>query len=358
MTPRERVRAALRFETPDRIPRDLWTLPWAEQHYPAELAEIRRRFPPDIVTAPSPMLRSPRVSGDWYTPGMYIDEWGCRFHNIQAGAIGEVRDPVMKEIGSWREVAPPYETFRADRQRAIEEVNAFCRNTDAFVLAEACPRPWERYQFLRGSVNAMMDIATMEEDVSGLLDAIQRYYMEELDFWTDTDVDGVKFMDDWGAQDQLLISPALWRRVFKPLYREYAEIAHSRGKFIFMHSDGNSEQIFPDLAEIGIDAVNSQLFCMDLERIAREVKGKLTFWGEIDRQQILPSPDPEAGRSAVREVARHLYDPRGGIIAQLEFGLAANPDVVAAVYDEWEKISGGYTGTGLSSRDTPATRQP
>ncbi len=128
MTPRERVRAALRFQSPDRIPRDLWTLPWAERQFPDELAEIRRRFPPDIVTAPSPMLRSPRVSGDWYTPGTYIDEWGCRFHNIQAGAIGEVRDPLLTEIARWREVTPPYETFPADRRKAVEEVNGFCRN--------------------------------------------------------------------------------------------------------------------------------------------------------------------------------------------------------------------------------------
>jgi uroporphyrinogen-III decarboxylase len=188
-------------------------------------------------------------------------------------------------------------------------------------------------------MNAMMDIATMEEGVRELLDVIQRYYMEELELWTRTEVDGVKFMDDWGSQNQLLISPELWRKIFKPFYREYAELAHARGKFIFMHSDGNIEQIFPDLVEIGIDAVNSQLFCMDLKRIAREVKGKITFWGEIDRQHVLPSADPEAGRRAVHEVARHLYDPRGGIIAQLEFGLAANPAVVASVYDEWEKIT-------------------
>ena len=341
MTPRERVRAALRFQSPDRVPRDLWTLPWAERQFPDELAEIRRRFPPDIVTAPSPMVRSPRVSGDWYTPGTYVDEWGCRFHNIQAGAIGEVREPILMEIARWREVAPPYETFPTDRRKAADEVNAFCRTTDSFVLAEACPRPWERYQFLRGSANALMDIAVIEEGVSELLDAIQRYYMEELEFWTGTEIDGVKFMDDWGAQHQLLISPALWRKIFKPLYREYVEIAHARGKFIFMHSDGHIEQILPDLAEIGIDAVNSQLFCMNLERIARDVKGKITFWGEIDRQQVLPSVDPEAGRRAVRDVARHLYDPRGGIIAQLEFGLAANPEVVAAVYDEWDRVSEG-----------------
>jgi uroporphyrinogen decarboxylase len=338
MTPRERVRAALRFETPDRIPRDLWTLPWAERHFPDELAGILKRFPLDIVTAPSPMVRSPRLSGDQYTPGSYTDEWGCVFRSIQAGAIGEVRDPILTEISSWRDISPPYETFPADREKAIDEVNRFCRGTDAFVLAEPWARPWERFQFLRGSANAMADIATMEEGVPELLGVIQRYYMEELEFWTRTEVDAVRFMDDWGAQNRLLISPETWRRVFKPYYREYAQIAHTRGKFIFMHSDGNIEQIFPDLAEIGIDAVNSQLFCMDLERVARDVKGKITFWGEIDRQHILPSPDPDAGRRAVREVARHLYDPRGGIIAQLEFGLAANPAVVSSVYAEWEKI--------------------
>jgi len=249
-----------------------------------------------------------------------------------------VRDPILSELGGWRDVAPPYETFPADRRKAVEEVNTFCRETDAFVMAEGCPRPWERYQFLRGTANAMMDMASMEGGVSELLDAIQRYYLEQLEFWVGTDVDGVMFMDDWGSQSQLLISPASWRRIFKPLYREYVELAHGRGKFIFMHSDGNIEQILPDLAEIGVDAVNSQLFCMDLERIAREVKGRITFWGEIDRQHVLPSADPEAGRRAVREVARHLYDPRGGIIAQLEFGLAANPAVVASVYEEWERV--------------------
>ena len=339
MTPRERVRAALLFDSPDRVPRDLWTLPWAEKHFPAQLARILKRFPPDIVTAPSPMRRSPRIAGDPYTPGTYTDEWGCVFRNIQEGAIGEVKSPLVPEIGMWREVSPPYETFPEDRDRAIATVNQFCMATDAFVIGEACPRPWERYQFLRGSVNALMDIAAPEEGAAELLGEIQRYYMQELDFWTSTLVDGVKFMDDWGSQRQLLIAPEAWRRTFKPLYADYVGIAHGRGKFIFMHSDGNIEQILPDLAAIGVDAVNSQLFCMDMERIAREVRGKITFWGEIDRQHVLPAADPEAGRRAVREVARHLYDPRGGVIAQLEFGLAANPAVVEAIYDEWERIT-------------------
>ncbi|MCC6790009.1 MAG: methyltransferase, partial [Hyphomonadaceae bacterium] len=94
----------------------------------------------------------------------------------------------------------------------------------------------------------------------------------------------------------------------------------------------------PDLIELGVDAVNSQLFCMDMHQIAERAKGKITFWGEIDRQHVLPEA-PEKGREAVRQVVHHLYDPRGGVIAQMEFGPGANPATVMAVYDEWEKLT-------------------
>ena len=56
-----------------------------------------------------------------------------------------------------------------------------------------------------------------------------------------------------------------------------------------MHSDGNITEIIPDLIEIGIDALNSQLFCMDIEELGKKFRGKITFWGEIDRQNILPN---------------------------------------------------------------------
>jgi hypothetical protein len=185
-----------------------------------------------------------------------------------------------------------------------------------------------------------MDMGVMDAAARALLSRVHDFYLKELGFWVSTEVDAVRFMDDWGSQSRLLISPRLWREVFKPLYKEYADCAHSSGKFIFMHSDGNIEEIFPDLVEIGVDAVNSQLFCMDLENVRSAARGRITFWGEIDRQQVLPSGDPEAGRKAVRHVADHLYDPAGGIIAQLEFGLAASPEVVTAVFDEWEKVGG------------------
>ena len=337
-TPRENVYRCLKFESPERIPRDFWLLPWATNHYPQQVESIKQRFPSDFILPPDVYRKSPVRKGDPYVLGTFIDEWGCEFTNIQAGVHGEVMHPLVTDLATWRQVQPPYDTLPEDWQTAREHVNRFCDETNQFVYWGQCPRPWERYQFIRGSVNAYKDVARQDENFFGLLRLIQNYYLKELEFWCDTDVDAVNFMDDWGSQKHLLISPTMWRKIFKPLYREYCEMAHAHGKFIFMHSDGYILDIYQDLIEIGVDAVNSQLFCMDLRQVADRARGKITFWGEIDRQHVLPD-SPDKGREAVRQVAQYLYDPRGGVIAQLEFGPSGNPDTVMAVYDEWDKIT-------------------
>ncbi len=103
---------------------------------------------------------------------------------------------------------------------------------------------------------------------------VHEFFMREVAMWADTDVDAIGFMDDWGAQSRLLISPKMWREIYKPLYAEYVEIIHSAGKFAFMHSDGDISAIYPDLIEIGVDALNSQLFCMDIEALGAGVQGQ------------------------------------------------------------------------------------
>ena len=157
-----------------------------------------------------------------------------------------------------------------------------------------------------------------------------------MEIWAETDVDGLFFMDDWGAQRSLLISPTMWRELFKPLYRDYIDLAHSKGKKIFMHSDGYIVDILPDLIELGIDAVNSQLFCMGLDSL-EEFRGKICFWGEIDRQHLLPKGSRADIENAVKEVYDHLFHT-GGVIAQCEFGAGANPDNVRAVFEAWNSL--------------------
>ena len=340
-TSREIVQRCLTFNSPERMPRQLWVLPWAEIHHPEKLKEITRRFPNDFTGVDYFYPPSPKMKGNPYKKGIYTDEWGCVFENLEDGIIGEVRNPILNDISDWKSVVPPLEQLpdgELEIQAAYDAISRSYEKTDKFVIANINPRPWERYQFIRGTENAMIDFMMPDLGAKNLLQKIHEFYLREIELWVKSDVDAISFMDDWGSQNQLLIPPDLWREMFKPLYRDYCDLAHSHGKFIFMHSDGFIHDIYQEIIEVGVDALNSQLFCMDLGYLKQIAKGEITFWGEIDRQHVLTSPNPQDGRDAVRKVAEHLYDPKGGIIVQLEFGPGANPNTVLAVFDEWEKI--------------------
>jgi uroporphyrinogen decarboxylase len=338
MTPREVVRRTIKFEKPERIAHDLWVLPRAKRDHPKALNQLEELYPPDFTLAPLVYEPSPRLRGDRYEIGTYVDEWGCEFTNLQYGMIGQPKKPLVENLSHWKNIKPPYEILPYKREAAIDTVNRACASTDRFVVPDHWARPWERYQFIRTSLEALMDMALLQDESKRLLENIHSYYMKEMEFWVKTDVDAVKIMDDWGSQRALLISPETWREWFKPLYRDYCQLAHAHNKFALMHSDGNIQDIYDDLVEVGVDALNSQLGCMDLDYLSRNVKGKITFWGEIDRQHVLTSKDTEVGRSAVREIAKHLYDEHGGVIAQFEFGAEINPLVGFAVFDEWDKV--------------------
>ena len=163
---------------------------------------------------------------------------------------------------------------------------------------------------------------------------VHDYYCRLLTAWAETDVDGLWHMDDWGAQQSLLISPELWVKLFRPLYRDYIDIAHDHGKKVFMHSDGYIIEIISHLIDLGLDALNSQIFCMGVENL-KQFRGKLTFWGEIDRQHLLPEGTTRDIEAAVRRVRENLWQ-NGGCIAQCEFGPGARPENVYTVFKAWE----------------------
>ncbi len=338
---REIVRRCLTFEQPERAPIDVWMLPIFSLEHPEAARRLREEYPSDIVCPPHPCGSGKRENGDIFAAGTYIDEWGCEFVNLLPGVIGEVKHPMVTDPSEWRKVVPPEELIPTGeaRREAIRKVNEFCRSTDKFTTVQVCPRLWERYQFLRGSEDAMMDMLLREPGVDELLELIHDFYRRELEFWAETEVDSIRFMDDWGTQLALLIPPPVWRELFKPRYREYCDIGHRAGKFVFMHSDGCIQEIYPDLIEIGVDALNSQLFCMDLDYLSRIARGKITFWGELDRQHTLCDPNPEAGRQAVRDVYEKLGTPDGGVFCNFEAGAGAVPATVFAACEEWMRLT-------------------
>jgi len=333
MNSKELVRKTLSFEMPERIPRQAWILPWAERHYPDTVRRLHREFPDDIVNAPELYVREPKRMGDKYSPGIYVDEWGCAFSNAQDGTIGIVVNPSISVWEDMETMRLPEETLTVDK----EAVNGFCRENDAFVLSATMQRPFERLQFLRTMEQALVDLMEQPPGLFELLGRIHEHYCREVEVWSQTDVDAIGIMDDWGAQGALLTSPDIFRKIFKPMYRDYVEIARSYGKSVFMHSDGYITDILPDLIEIGIDALNSQIFCMDIEELGEKFRGKMTFWGEIDRQNLLPRGERDEIEKAVHRVFNELF-AGGGVIAQCEFGLEANPENVLAVFETWSQI--------------------
>ena len=333
-TSRELVYQALNCENPPRAPRNLWTLPWAEKHFPEHLRDIRRDFPDDFAGAPGFLRETPNTNGDPYAIGRYTDEWGCVFENLQEGVIGEVKEPLITDWDTGTaKVHVPREWLTVNRDR----VNKFCAESDKFVLGGCCPRPFERLQFLRGTANLYMDIMAPPPEMTAFVREMHAFYCELLETWAKTDVDALNFMDDWGAQNGLLIDPILWREIFKPLYRDYIQIAHGAGKKMFMHSDGHTLAIFPDLIEMGLDAINAQIFCIGVENLA-PFTGNITFWGEIDRQHLLPHATPDEIDRAVHSVYETLWR-KGGCIAQCEFGPGAKPENVRQVYASWEALT-------------------
>ncbi|NQU10288.1 methyltransferase [bacterium] len=332
-TSRELVLQTLSFAGPARVPRELWSLPIATQAYPQEYAAIVRDFPPDFAGISGHEPVQPPTRGDWYATGEYTDHWGCTFVNIQPGVIGEVKDAVVRDWHADRaKIHLPREWLAIDR----DAVNRDCAATDRFTCAGCSVNPFERLQWIRGTENLYVDLLDPPPGFGEFVRELHQFNTELFTAWARTDVDSLRFNDDWGAQRALLIAPALWRDIFKPMYRDFVQIAHGAGKKIFMHSDGHITAIYPDLVEIGIDAVNSQLFCMGVENL-KPLAGQITFWGEIDRQHLLPAGAPADIDRAVRSVHANLWQ-NGGCIAQCEFGAAAKPENVRQVFQSWNEV--------------------
>lgn len=335
MTSRELVKATLEFKNPPRAPRNLWALPWANIYCQDGLDKINADFPGDFDGPSNCHSAYPPTSGDSCKIGTYVDEWGCVFTNIQDGVIGEVKNPIIVEE-DWEDadnVRFPVEWLTVD----IDKVNAQYAKSTKWFSAGCCPRPFEQLQYLRGTEQLYVDLMLRPEGMMKFIAKMHKFYCDLLEVWAKTDCDSLGIMDDWGTQRSLLINPEIWREIFKPMYKDYADIAHKAGKKFFMHSDGYILDIYEDLIEVGIDCLNSQIFCMGIENLEKYA-GRITFWGEIDRQYILSFGSVQEVEDAVRKVHKHLWK-NGGCVAQLEFGAGTKPENAYKAFEVWDSFS-------------------
>lgn len=143
---------------------------------------------------------------------------------------------------------------------------------------------------------------------------------------------------DYGSQNGLLISPAMFRRYFKDLYVNfYREIKKNFDVEIFFHSCGGIEPIIPDLIEAGVtilDPLQSGAAGMEPKSIKTKYGDRLCFHGGMDVQTFLPNATPDEVRARRKEMEEILGAGGGGFILSPTHNLQPDTPVenILAIY--------------------------
>ena len=67
------------------------------------------------------------------------------------------------------------------------------------------------------------------------------------------------------------------------------KVVKDAGKFVFIHSCGDVDELFDPLVEIGLDNFNPfQPEVMDIYQLLPSYRGRLSFHGGLSTQRILP----------------------------------------------------------------------
>jgi uroporphyrinogen decarboxylase len=148
---------------------------------------------------------------------------------------------------------------------------------------------YERAWTLRGMQNLLMDFLDHPDFVSELFNAIADYNIDQVRKALTYDVDAVYFGDDWGQQLGLQMGPRLWRGLVYPVLRRMYAAVHQAGKYVFIHSCGDVDELFDDLIAIGVNCFNPfQPEVMDVFALMEQYRGRLTFHGGLSTQRTLP----------------------------------------------------------------------
>jgi uroporphyrinogen decarboxylase len=148
---------------------------------------------------------------------------------------------------------------------------------------------YERAWTLRGLQTLMEDFYDNPEFVDQLFNIIADYNIAQVQEALKYDIDAVYFGDDWGQQRGLQMGPKLWRRFIYPVLQRMYSAVHKAGKFVFIHSCGDVDELFDDLIKIGVNCFNPfQPEVMDVMALLTNYRGRLTFHGGLSTQRTLP----------------------------------------------------------------------
>jgi len=133
-------------------------------------------------------------------------------------------------------------------------------------------------------------------------------------------VDAVWFGEDLGSQTSTLISPEEWRIKFKPRHKRMVDRIRKENPdtIIIMHSDGAVAPLIDDFIEIGVNVYNPvqpNVAGSDPRELKDRYGERISFFGGIDQQYLLPSGNVKMIREEVKRRIGILGRDRGYLLA-------------------------------------------
>ena len=263
----------------------------------------------------------------------YVDEFGVAFKKIRGQQRGifnfepfenPLKDATFDEIRKYHWPT----TENSERIEGLEKMaKTLYEDTDLALVGQFDVSPFTQSMFLRGVDQWFLDFTENQELVSFMLNKIT-------DIAIELNKIGLKAAgryltmlmlsgDDLGSQNGMLISPATFRNLIKPVFKRYYEetkkefLKYNPNGKIFNHTCGDVFEIIPDYIEIGLDVLSNlqPVRKMDHKMIKQKYGDRLCFHGGVDIHKVLNSGSPDFIKEEVKKCIKNLGINGGYIIA-------------------------------------------
>lgn len=295
MTKREIIKTVLEGGKPPYVP---WSFSFTRE----AREKLKERFgddPESCLNNHMVGLRSEIGVFEDLGQDRFRDPFGVVWDRSVDKDIGNVERPLLESptLDGYAFPDPLDDRFFA----GIEQKAA--RHADRFLIFPIGFSLYERAWTLRGMENLMFDFIDHPDFVHELLTAIADFNITQVREAVKLDIDAVYFGDDWGQQHGLLMGPECWREFIYPQLKRMYGAVKEAGKYVFIHSCGDVDELFDELIDIGLDCFNPfQPEVMDVEALVSRYRGKLTFHGGLSTQRTLPYGTAEEVRNETRKL--------------------------------------------------------
>lgn len=180
------------------------------------------------------------------------------------------------------------------------------------------------YMQTPGFFEAMNGAFGIENHLAYLLmfeDELHEVYRRQAE-WTiqfannclDLGVDMIHVSDDWGAQNSLMFSPNIWRRLIFPYHKMVVDAVKRRGAFVSLHTDGNNMSVLDGIAELGYDVLHpfQESAGIDYSVYKSKYADRFVLMGGLDVQTTIGFGKLDFLKSEIKRVMGMFAD--GGLL--------------------------------------------